>query len=368
MTSKPIRTLDLFAGAGGITEGFRQASPRFVPIRAVEMDDDAARTFDANHGTGVTFNGDIEHWLGAEEIPAADVVVGGPPCQGFSQLGRQAVDDERNKLWRHYACTVRDSGADYFIMENVPQFLKSIEAILFFSEFELDGLLQNYYVDFRVLNSHDYGAAQSRRRFIAFGWKKGSVRPSWPHPIPVGQRKKLADVLEGVEQRVTSTSLSSARPVTTHQLHFTRNYRDISLKRFMDIPPGGNRFDIRDEYLAPCWRKHKSGSGDVMGRLWWDKPSVTIRTEFFKPEKGRYIHPSEHRAITHLEAALIQGFPMDYKWFGSKTSIGKQIGNAVPIPLASALASSILAAYEGHVGDDPLIPKSGPHADPQLPL
>src|SRR5690606_27946388 len=103
--------------------------------------------------------------------------------------------------------------------------------------------------------------------------------------------------------------------------------------------------DIREEYLAPCWRNHRSGSGDVMGRLWWDRPSVTIRTEFFKPEKGRYLHPTEHRAITHFEAALIQGFPEDYKWFGSKTSIGRQIGNAVPIPLAKAIAESLLDAF-----------------------
>ncbi|MFD5867410.1 DNA cytosine methyltransferase [Corynebacterium sp. NPDC060344] len=349
MIPHPIRTLDLFAGAGGITEGFKQASDLFRCVRAVEWDADASRTFDANHGGGeaVTFAGDIETWTEHEAVPDADVVVGGPPCQGFSQLGKQQADDERNALWRHYAEAVRDSGATYFVMENVPQFAKSLEAPLFFREFEPGGILENYRFDTDVLDASHFGAAQKRKRFIALGWKKGAVAPKWPTKLQENDRKTLADVLAGVPSRVTSTHLRPERPVQTHELHFTRDYRDISLKRFRDIPPGGNRFDIRDEYLAPCWRNHKSGSGDVMGRLYWDRPSVTIRTEFFKPEKGRYLHPDEHRAITHFEAALIQGFPPNYLWYGSKTSIGKQIGNAVPIPLSKAIAETLLDAFGG---------------------
>jgi len=84
-----------------------------------------------------------------------------------------------------------------------------------------------------------------------------------------------------------------------------------------------------------------------MGRLFWDKPSVTIRTEFYKPEKGRYLHPTEHRPITHLEAARLQGFPDDYTWFGSKYSIARQIGNAVPLQLGQALGHHILSALSG---------------------
>jgi DNA (cytosine-5)-methyltransferase 1 len=83
-----------------------------------------------------------------------------------------------------------------------------------------------------------------------------------------------------------------------------------------------------------------------MGRLHWDKPSVTIRTEFFKPEKGRYLHPEEDRALTHYEAALLQGFPSDYKWVGSKTAIARQIGNAVPIALGRAVARHLLEQFK----------------------
>ena len=122
-------------------------------------------------------------------------------------------------------------------------------------------------------------------------------------------------------------------------LHWSRNYTPLSLMRFAVIPPGGNRRDLEPfpDLMSPCWTRHKSGSGDVMGRLHWDRPSVTIRTEFFKPEKGRYLHPEESRAITHYEAALLQGFGKDHRFVGSRTDIARQIGNAVPIPLGAAV-------------------------------
>ena len=123
----------------------------------------------------------------------------------------------------------------------------------------------------------------------------------------------------------------------------------MSLKRFAAIPERGNRFDLPDELLSPCWRKHRTGTGDVMGRLYLDKPSVTIRTEFFKPEKGRYLHPTEDRVITHYEAAMIQGFPLTYQWVGTREQIARQIGNAVPIPLGEAIGRQLLEAFNGRL-------------------
>jgi DNA (cytosine-5)-methyltransferase 1 len=118
------------------------------------------------------------------------------------------------------------------------------------------------------------------------------------------------------------------------------------MARIKSIKKGGNRFNIPHDLLPDCWKKHTTGSADVMGRLSWEKPAVTIRTEFFKPEKGRYLHPVEHRALTHYEAALIQGFPDDHKWIGSKVSIARQIGNAVPIPLGRAIGRHLASALE----------------------
>ena len=98
--------------------------------------------------------------------------------------------------------------------------------------------------------------------------------------------------------------------------------------------------DLPGHLELACWKDFK-GAADVMGRLMWDKPSVTIRTEFFKPEKGRYLHPVAHRTLTHQEAARLQGFPDSFQWCGSKASIARQIGNAVPPPLGEAIARHI---------------------------
>jgi DNA (cytosine-5)-methyltransferase 1 len=119
----------------------------------------------------------------------------------------------------------------------------------------------------------------------------------------------------------------------------------MSMKRYMAIPKEGmNRFDL--QRLAPkltpgCWIRKKSGGTDLFGRLWWDRPAITIRTEFFKPEKGRYLHPVQNRPITHREAARFQTFPDTFVFHGSKIEIAKQIGNAVPPLLAAAVAGCV---------------------------
>ena len=116
------------------------------------------------------------------------------------------------------------------------------------------------------------------------------------------------------------------------------------LKRYALIPPGGGRFDLAEkapELLPDCWKNKKTGTTDVMGRLRWEEAAVTIRTEFFKPEKGRYLHPEADRPLTHLEASLLQSFPDSYLWCGTKLSIARQIGNAVPPALARAIAEQL---------------------------
>ena len=116
-------------------------------------------------------------------------------------------------------------------------------------------------------------------------------------------------------------------------LHFGRRPRPESLERYRAIPPGGNRFDLmrkRPDITPPCWANKPTGTTDVMGRLWWDRPSTTIRTEFFKPEKGRYLHPTADRVISHREGARLQSFPDWYLFEGTKIEIARQIGNAVP--------------------------------------
>ena len=129
------------------------------------------------------------------------------------------------------------------------------------------------------------------------------------------------------------------RPEGIPTWHVGRSVTEKSLRRYRLVPQGGNRFDLQkadhDGTLTPdCWRNKPAGSTDVFGRLFWDKPSVTIRTEFYKPEKGRYLHPSADRPITHREAMRLQTFPDDFRWYGSFPSVARQVGNAVPPLLA----------------------------------
>lgn len=341
-----FRVVDLFAGCGGLTQGFVDTD-RFRSVAAVEVSRDAAATYAQNFGDHV-FVGDIADWVKGS-TPAAEVVVGGPPCQGFSALGKRDPLDPRNQLWRHYVEALARVRPAFFVMENVPQLLKSNEWQHLQAEARNGGSLADYELESYVVNAADYGAAQARRRALVIGRRSGTVRVGLPAPtFP----RTVRDALEGrLDQRVEATELPTSciefrgeevpGVFKLRDLHVTREPTDKSRARYRAIPPGGNRHDLPYEMQTPGWRRHKSGAGDVMGRLWWDRPSVTIRTEFFKPEKGRYLHPSEHRPITHAEAALIQGFPEHFQWCGTKTTIARQIGNAVPPPLARAIADHL---------------------------
>lgn len=347
-----LRVIDLFAGCGGLTAGFRAAGG-FTPVGAVEHDREAAATYAENFGDHLHV-GDISTWA-KKEMPGAEVVIGGPPCQGFSALGLQDPDDPRSQLWNQYLRVLKAVNPDFFVLENVPQFLGSQQFRDLSTETERGGRLRQWRLEAHLLNAAQHGAAQARKRAIVIGRRAGTSELGTPQQTL--RTMTLRDVLRDVSPVVTTVDLpgswSTFRDLPVRgvfkmaDLHVTRRPTALSEARYRKIPPKGNRFNLPPRLQTPGWRKHTSGSADVMGRLHWDKPSVTIRTEFFKPEKGRYLHPTEHRAITHYEAALIQGFPEDFVWCGSKLSIARQIGNAVPIPLGRAIAELLLERASG---------------------
>ncbi len=349
----PLTVLDLFAGGGGLSAGLGEAGG-FTTVQAVEMDVAAAATYAQNHPETEVFRGAIQDWLREGDVPQVDVIVGGPPCQGFSALGKQDAEDERNGLWHEYARTIVKAQPKYFVVENVAAFMRSSQYEHFRRETSPGGMLADYRFEADVLNAADYGAYQARKRAVLIGHHRDLPFPGWPTREYEGKhrtvRQAFARVAAGWDaidlpgRTVEYDGVTLPGVFRTRDLHLGRNYTKLSIDRFTHIPPGGNRFHIPPELLSECWRKHRSGSGDVMGRLRWDEPSVTIRTEFFKPEKGRYLHPEANRAITHLEAAVLQGFPLDYKWVGSKTAIARQIGNAVPIPLGRAIGEVLVGA------------------------
>ncbi len=322
--------IDLFAGAGGFTLGFVESG--FTPIFAVEKDRSAADTYNANFGNHCAV-ADIET---ISEFPQADLVIGGPPCQGFSNLGTNNPDDPRNFLWRHFMRVVEHVTPRIFVLENVPPLLKSDQGAGILTTAKQLG----YEVEGRVLNSADYGAPQTRKRAIIIGSRIGSVRfPNQTHEDPFLPEHRKHDLLPW---RTVRQAIGDLAPNPTGKdLHWGRNPTPLSILRYQHIPAGGNRFDLPLELMPECWQRKTKGGTDLFGRLWWDRPAVTIRTEFFKPEKGRYLHPHEDRPITHREAARLQGFPDDFKFRGSRIEIAKQIGNAVPIALSRAIAQTV---------------------------
>jgi DNA (cytosine-5)-methyltransferase 1 len=322
--------LELFAGAGGMALGFKDAG--FRTTLAVEWDEEACETLRANITPRVAQCA-IEE---IDEFPRADVVAGGPPCQGFSNLGERVPADPRRQLWRHFLRAVEDAGPIAFVMENVPPLLKSQEYV------EIKRIAESlgYGVQGRVLNAADYGAPQTRRRAIVIGMRGGT--PTFPEPTHVDPNKR--DLLSaGLERwRTVRDAIADLPPVPDDSnWHIGRNPTAMSLERYRCVPPGGNRWDLPEHLMPECWKRKTKGGTDLFGRLWWDRPSVTIRTEFYKPEKGRYLHPEEHRPITHREAARLQGFPDSFDFKGRRIGVGIQIGNAVPPPLAKALASHL---------------------------
>lgn len=362
--SRVLRMVDLFAGCGGLTRGFLDVNRdadlgvSYRVLAAVEIDQSAAATYSANFGRDHLHAIRIEDWP-EDEIPGADVVIGGPPCQGFSNLGQRDPSDPRNSLWREYARTLQRIRPDYFVIENVAAFFNSPQWELLQAE-SISGLLQNYRLQSGVLNAAEFGVPQVRKRAVVIGYRidvQEITLPTGPLARQPHRFTTVGDALadipayvspESVElpyERFHFNGVELPGAFKTSQLHITRRLRQISRDRIASVPTGGNRRNISYELLAPCWRTHTSGSMDVMGRLHIDKPSVTVRTEFFKPEKGRYLHPHEIRPLTHAEAALLQTFPLDFQWCGTRTAIARQIGNAVPVKLGYALGRLIASQY-----------------------
>ncbi|WP_330330640.1 DNA cytosine methyltransferase [Streptomyces sp. NBC_00536] len=427
-TSQPgqIRVLDLFAGAGGFSSGFARYVPGsganpFVSVAAVEFDRAAASTYAANFGGAHVHPGDIADFDAIPFKGDVDVIMGGPPCQGFSGLGKEDPTDPRNELWQEYVRVVAEVNPKLFVIENVDRFLKSAQYADLLSAARTKGHpLHNYTVKTLVMNAADYGVPQARRRVIVICTHKDFAAPL-THPAPThdknGYETDGADEPDAQESLFddqpddpgkpkprwipvsTVFDVSTRLPVQeympdpredgeaplvagvpgyyrTSDLHFGRHPEPLSRARYKAIDKGGNRNDLRGKYYrtdrtgnvfistdaeykrlrgqrvylsTESWDNHNSGSGDVMGRLRENKPSVTIRTEFYKPEKGRYLHPEKDRPITHYEAALIQGFPDDFKWYGTKIEIARQIGNAVPVGLATTLAKAIHGFLSPHM-------------------
>lgn len=329
--------VDLFCGCGGLSWGFQEAG--FRSLVAVDIDAAALRTH-ARNIHGPVWCGPVEQFArslerGDTTLGPVDVVTGGPPCQGFSPLGRMSAKGPRrarhsdmNQLWRDFLRVVELLQPRVFVTENVPEFIRSDQFECYREEVTRLGYLGPAAL---VLRADEYGVAQKRRRAICI-----SARETSPFlPPPTGEQLTVQDAIGHLPRRPDGRNW-----------HIGRNPTPKSVERYRAVPPGGNRFDLarnRPDLLPDCWRRKKSGSTDVFGRLTWDGLALTIRTEFYKPEKGTYLHPEEDRPITHREAACLQSFPDTFEFVGSKIQVARQIGEAVPPKLSYEVARAVLA-------------------------
>jgi DNA (cytosine-5)-methyltransferase 1 len=347
---------DLFAGAGGFSLGAQAAGLRVV--MAAESDVHAVATYHANFVQGrskppVVHDGDIrklhpssvaKKMLASTEI--CDLILGGPPCQGFSthRIKDAGIEDGRNELIHTYFEFVKALKPSAFLMENVPGMLwPRHKAYLdkFLSEARLAG-----YDVYKpcVLDARDYGIPQRRKRVFILGIR-GDVDKStliWPpHPTHGNARSVATDpTLKPWEN--CASAFAPAPPNDANDVHMNSGAELV--KAFENTPANGGSRHSSGRLLS-CHNGH-DGHNDVYGRIDPSQPAPTMTTACINPSKGRFVHPEKHHGITPRQAARIQTFPDSFKFTGGLMAAGKQVGNAVPVKLAAALISHLVPLLE----------------------
>lgn len=352
--------IDLFSGCGGLSLGFMKEG--YTVKKAVEFDKKIANVYIMNHPEVDMIIDDIRNidQSGAFKKGDADVIIGGPPCQGFSMAGARIregfIDDPRNYLFKHYFNVVKNVKPKVFIMENVKG-IKTMQNGKIFEEIQkifqdsnrLDG--QPYHLYCRIIKAVNFGIPQKRERMIIIGTTIDNVDIEKLWNLTIEDIKKeyptyfdMVTVMDAIGNMPSPTIdgvVLNPKPVTNYQKylasssdiltnHTKTNHSKLAIERMNQIDNGQN-FTVLEE-------KINSVHSGAYGRLCWDEQAPTITTRFDTPAGGRFIHPCDNRTLTPREAARIQSFPDDFVFYGNKTTICKTIGNAVPPKISFFLA------------------------------
>lgn len=337
-----VLTADLFSGAGGLTLGSHAAGCRTA--FAVEMNAHAAATFRLNFGAGTpeapalyeasVMDLDPEE-LARRHFPdgGCDLVLGGPPCQGFSthRINGAGVDDPRNALILRYFDFVRALRPKAFLMENVPGILWPRHA-RWLREFREAAEAAGYRLrDPQMLNAQDYGVPQRRKRVLFLGVRADLDETGlvWP-PVPTHGDAHTPHV-------ACAPVFAPAPEGDRNDVHMNHSAEIVAALRRTPIN-GGSRKD--SGRVLACHRDH-DGHKDVYGRIDPSRPAPTMTTACVNPSKGRFVHPTEPHGITVRQAARIQTFPDSFVFTGGLMAAAAQVGNAVPVRFAEALVSPI---------------------------
>ncbi len=349
--------VDLFSGVGGLSYGFSKM-PEFNILAANEIEKDISIAYTLNHPNVAMLNCDINQ-LTEEKFQEilkgkrVDLIVGGPPCQSYSTLGKRQMD-ERANLFMQYKRILTILNPKAFVFENVSGILSMDKGRLFErikSEFESLG----YQLKYKLLDAVDYGVPQHRERVILVGFK-GENKFEYPQPTHGEGLKPYITLEEAIGDL---PSIKSGQTNNTFDSSFSNDFLNFVRKsdetmtehsapnngehliKIMEALKDGQSKDELPEDIRP-----KSGYGNTYAKLWWKKPSTTITRNFACPSSSRCIHPRDSRAMSIREGARLQSFPDDYKFYGSDGMKRLEIGNAVPPLLSKVIAEQMLKALE----------------------
>lgn len=336
-----LRAIDAFSGAGGLSLGLQAAG--FEIGLAFDNDQVAIDTHRKNisgtaevlDASSVTSHELLE--LAGIGVGELDLLAGGPPCQGFSLQRRGAREDPRNLLVLRYLDWLAEVQPRAFLVENV-QAIRSIRGNHVIEEVENRAKELGYVTYARILNAHDFGLAQVRKRAFLVGIR-GSHRFEWPTPS-VSQRT-VRDVLADLPSPPEDGSPHKSIPNHYREARLS----DLNRRRIRSVPEGGGRLDLPPELQLACHQGNHRHL-DTYGRLAWDRPAGTITARFDSFTRGRFGHPTEDRSITLREGARLQGFPDYFVFLGTREQGARMIGNAVPPPLAERVANSLRDALK----------------------
>lgn len=392
MVTEGPRTIDLFCGAGGLSEGFQQAG--FRVGAGLDFDAEAAVTAQANHPDTTILCKDVRETPSAELLEASgfdevDVILGGPSCQGFSTQGRRgrwaSEDDLRNLLYREFARVVGDLKPEWFLMENVPGLLywnRGAFGRQVFKAFADHG----YTVSHKLVLAADYGVPQLRKRLLIVGTRTGKPfqfpqqthmgayrrdaielwerrrKDEYPHLAP---HVSLWDAVSDLPTLGDSEGLEAVRYGGSAESDYQRTMRKGSgwlydhqapvlgqahLDLIKHVGEGQTWREIPEHLLPERFAKIRRTDGtNLFARPDRRRPSYTIITQFNNVTTGAYTHPVENRALSAREGARIQSFPDRFRFYGSLTAKYRQIGNAVPPLLARVMAEQLLKSMHGEV-------------------
>lgn len=333
-----FNAIDLFSGCGGLSEGLKQAG--FKVIAGVEVDKNAATAYRMNHADTVLFEDDIRKLDSGKILKLLKgsplhLLAGCPPCQGFSSLRKLnrkfAVRDKRNSLIDEYYRFIEELNPLTIMLENVP----GIVDYTLFKAIVRKLRKLGYNIVYKVVNVANYSVPQRRKRLVLVGSKICKI-----------------DIANGLNTITTvKAALNKLKKNNKNdELHKIYPKHTEHIQKMISLIPknGGSRKDLPEQYTLECHKKKNVGFNDVYGRLRWDTVSSTITGGCLNPSKGRFLHPEEGRCISAREAALLQTFPIDYKFPTDipRAELALLIGNALPPEFSRIQAENIFRHIE----------------------